>query len=218
MKAMVIKEANGDFILEDRPVPEPGAGQVRIQVEACGICHSDAFAKSGAYPGLQLTRVPGLEVAGKVHKLGEGVDNFAVGDSVGVGWHGGHCHKCNACRRGLFINCENGQVCGISYDGGYAEYMVAPWEAAARIPDQISSVDAGPLLCAGITTFNALRNSGARPGDTLGRVEPGAQVLELEEREAGPARVGPGARFAARSSHTFIFGSRASRIASPTRL
>lgn len=167
MKAMVIKEANGPFVLEERPVPEPGAGEVRIQVEACGICHSDAFVKFGGYPGLELPRVPGHEVAGKIDAVGEGVDNFAVGDRVGVGWHGGHCHKCEPCRRGLFINCENGRVCGISYDGGYAEYMVAPWEAVARIPDELSAAEAGPLLCAGITTYNALRNSGARPGDVV---------------------------------------------------
>jgi propanol-preferring alcohol dehydrogenase len=167
MKAMVVKQANGEFILEDLPIPEPGPGEVRIQVEACGICHSDAFVKFGAYPGLILPRVPGHEVAGKVDKLGDGVDNLAVGDRVGVGWHGGHCHKCHACRRGLFINCENAKVCGISYDGGYAEYMVAPWEAIAHIPDELSAVEAGPLLCAGITTYNALRNSGALPGDVV---------------------------------------------------
>ena len=167
MKAMVVKEANGDFVLEDLPVPEPGPGQVRIEVEACGICHSDAFVKSGAFPGLEMPRVPGHEVAGKVHALGEGVTDYAVGDRVGVGWHGGHCFKCRACRRGLFINCENAKICGISYDGGYAEYMVAPTEALARIPEELSAVEAGPLLCAGITTYNALRNSGARPGDVV---------------------------------------------------
>jgi D-arabinose 1-dehydrogenase-like Zn-dependent alcohol dehydrogenase len=167
MKTMVVKEANGNFELEERDIPEPGPGQVRIKVEACGVCHSDAFVKSGAFPGMQLPRVPGHEVAGVIDAVGEGVDRFAAGDRVGVGWHGGHCHQCDACRRGLFINCERGQICGVSYDGGYAEYMVCPWEAVARIPDELSSVDAGPLLCAGVTTYNALRNSGARPGDVV---------------------------------------------------
>ena len=167
MKAMVVREANGDFVLEDRPVPEPGPGEVRVKVEACGICHSDAFVKFGAYPGVELPRIPGHEVAGVIDSLGDGVDNFKVGDRVGVGWHGGHCHKCEPCRRGNFINCTNGKVCGISYDGGYAEYMVAPWEAIAQIPDELSPQEAAPLLCAGITTYNALRNSGARPGDVV---------------------------------------------------
>lgn len=167
MKAMVVREANGAFELEERDVPEPSPGEIRVKVEACGICHSDAFVKFAAFPGIELPRVPGHEVAGVVDALGEGVDSFEVGDRVGVGWHGGHCHKCDACRRGRFINCERGQICGISYDGGYAEYMTCPWEAAARIPDELSAVEAGPLLCAGITTYNALRNSGARPGDVV---------------------------------------------------
>lgn len=167
MRAMIVTEPNGPFTLTDLPIPEPGPGQVRIKVEACGICHSDAFVKTGGFPGLKLPRVPGHEVAGRIHKLGAGVTHLAVGDRVGVGWHGGHCHTCEACRRGHFIHCENAQVCGVSYDGGYAEYMVAPWEALARIPDELSAVDAGPLLCAGITTYNALRNSDARPGDLV---------------------------------------------------
>lgn len=167
MRAMVIKEPNGDFILEERPIPEPGPGQLRVKVEACGVCHSDAFVKYAAFPGLQLPRVPGHEVAGLVDALGAGVKDFKVGERIGVGWHGGHCFKCEACRRGQFINCANEQICGVTYDGGYQEYMVCPSEAAARIPDALSAVEAGPLLCAGITTFNALRNSGARPGDTV---------------------------------------------------
>ena len=167
MRAMVVREPNGPFVLEDRPAPEPGAGEVRIRVEACGVCHSDAFVKYGAFPGMDLPRVPGHEVAGTIDELGDGVDGFAVGERVGVGWHGGHCHACDACRRGLFINCANGRICGITYDGGYAEAMVAPWEALARIPDELSPAEAGPLLCAGVTTFNALRNSGARPGDVV---------------------------------------------------
>jgi D-arabinose 1-dehydrogenase-like Zn-dependent alcohol dehydrogenase len=131
------------------------------------MCHSDAFVKFGQFPGLELPRVTGHEVAGRVDALGEGVDNFEVGDRVGVGWHGGHCFKCDACRRGDWLNCANGKICGISYDGGYQEYMVCPWEAAARIPDALDAADAAPLLCAGITTFNSLRNSGARPGDVV---------------------------------------------------
>ena len=167
MKAMVVREAGGPFVLEERDIPEPGPGQVRIKVEACGICHSDAFVKFGQFPGLRFPRAPGHEVAGSVDALGEGVDSFEVGDRVGVGWHGGHCFKCNPCRRGDFLNCENEQICGISYDGGYQEYMVCPWEAVARIPDALAAVDAAPLLCAGITTYNALRHSGARPGDLV---------------------------------------------------
>jgi len=167
MKAVQVSRARGAFELVERAIPEPGARQVRIKVEACGICHSDAFVKSGAFPGLVLPRIPGHEIAGRVDAVGANVTAWRAGDRVGVGWHGGHCFECNACRRGLFINCENALVTGISFDGGYAEYVVAPVEAVAKIPEALSSVDAGPLLCAGITTYNALRNSGARPGDTV---------------------------------------------------
>jgi D-arabinose 1-dehydrogenase-like Zn-dependent alcohol dehydrogenase len=167
MKAMQVQEANGDFVLVDLPMPEPGAGEIRIKVEACGICHSDAFVKFGLFPGIEFPRVPGHEVAGVVDQVGDGVTAFKKGDRVGVGWHGGQCFQCDYCRRGDFINCDNGKICGISYDGGYQEYMVAPWEAAARIPDDMPAEEAGPLLCAGVTTFNSLRNSGARPGDTV---------------------------------------------------
>jgi len=167
MKAMVVREAGGPFELDEREIPEPGPGEIRIKIEACGICHSDAFVKFGRFPGLQLPRAPGHEVAGVVDELGEGVDHLSKGERVGVGWHGGHCYRCEACRRGDFINCKSQKICGISYDGGYQEYMVCPWEAAARIPDELSAVDAAPLLCAGITTFNSLRNSGARPGDVV---------------------------------------------------
>jgi D-arabinose 1-dehydrogenase-like Zn-dependent alcohol dehydrogenase len=167
MKTMVVREANGNFELEECDVPEPAAGEIRIKVEACGICHSDVFVKSGAFPGIELPRIPGHEVAGVVDEVGENVTGFAAGDRVGVGWHGGHCHRCEPCRRGRFINCERAKITGISFDGGYAEYMVCPWEAAARIPDELSAVEAGPLLCAGVTTYNALRNSGARPGDLV---------------------------------------------------
>ena len=164
---MIVREAGGPFILDEREIPEPEPGEIRIKVEACGICHSDAFVKFGQFPGLELPRAPGHEVAGVVDAVGEGVDAFAVGHRVGVGWHGGHCFKCNSCRRGDFINCESAKIAGISYDGGYQEYMVCPWEAAARVPDELSPAEAAPLLCAGITTYNALRNSGARPGDLV---------------------------------------------------
>ena len=167
MKAMVVREANGPFELEERESPQPGPGQLRIKVEACGMCHSDAFVKLGQFPGLELPRVTGHEAAGRVDALGEGVDNFEVGDRVGVGWHGGHCFKCEPCLRGDWLNCVSGKVCGISYDGGYQEYMVCPWEAVARVPEALDAADAAPLLCAGVTTFNSLRNSGARPGDVV---------------------------------------------------
>jgi len=167
MRAMQIEEPNGEFVLVEKPIPEPAAGEIRVKVEACGVCHSDAFVKYGAFPGIEFPRVPGHEVAGVVDALGAGVSAFKKGDRVGVGWHGGHCFQCEPCRRGDFLNCTSQKICGISYDGGYQEYMVAPWEAAARIPDELSFVDAGPLLCAGVTTFNSLRNAGARSGDTV---------------------------------------------------
>src|SRR5262249_25855545 len=128
---------------------------------------SDALVRSGGLPGMALPRVPGHEIAGKIDSVGPGVTMWRVGDRVGVGWHGGHCFECDACRRGLFINCERGKGTGISHDGGYADYVVVPSESVARIPDQLSAVDAGPLLCAGVTTYNSLRNSGARPGQTV---------------------------------------------------
>lgn len=167
MRAMQIQESGGAFEPVQLPVPEPGRGQVRVRVEACGICHSDVFVKSGAWPGLELPRVPGHEVVGRVDAVGGEVAGFQMGDRVGVGWHGGHCFHCNPCRSGDFIACENGQVAGISYDGGYAEYTVVPVEALARVPDELSSAAAAPLLCAGVTTFNALRHTGARPGDLV---------------------------------------------------
>ena len=167
MKAVQVSRAGGPFEVVERDIPEPARGQVRVKVEACGICHSDAFVKGGAFPGLTLPRVPGHEIAGRVDAIGPEVTTFAPGDRVGVGWHGGHCFQCDACRRGLFINCEKEKITGISHDGGYAEYAVVPAESVARLPEGLDAVNAGPLLCAGITTFNALRNSGARPGDTV---------------------------------------------------
>jgi D-arabinose 1-dehydrogenase-like Zn-dependent alcohol dehydrogenase len=167
MRAVQVSRANGPFELIEREVPEPGPGHVRIQVEACGICHSDALVKGGAYPGLKLPRIPGHEIAGRVDKVGSDVVEWKKGDRVGVGWHGGHDFVCNACRKGLFINCEKAKVTGISHDGGYAEYVVVPHEAVARIPDDIDATEAAPLLCAGVTTFNSLRNSGVQPGATV---------------------------------------------------
>lgn len=167
MKAMQVSKAGGPFELVLRDIPEPGRGEVRVKVEACGICHSDAFVKHGAFPGLVLPRIPGHEIAGRVDAVGAEVTAFAPGERVGVGWHGGHCFQCEACRRGLFINCVNEKITGITHDGGYAEYAVVPAESVARIPEGLDAAAAGPLLCAGITTYNSLRNSGARPGDTV---------------------------------------------------
>jgi alcohol dehydrogenase/propanol-preferring alcohol dehydrogenase len=166
MKAVEVREPKGPLELVERDVPAPGRGQVLIKVQACGICHSDVFAKEGLWPGLKYPRVPGHEIAGLIDTAGPGVDDWRPGQRVGVGWHGGHCGRCERCRRGDFITCERLLVPGLSYDGGYAEYMVAPVEALARVPDDLSDAEAAPpLLCAGITTFNALRNSGAGPGD-----------------------------------------------------
>lgn len=167
MKAAQIQEKGGDFILVDIDKPTPKKGEILIKVEACGICHSDAFVKEGAFPGIEYPRTPGHEVVGMVEKVGADVDKWKVGQRVGIGWHGGHCFECEQCRRGDFINCENAKISGISYDGGYAEYMTAPQEAIAAIPEELSSAEAAPLLCAGITVFNALRNSGIKPGDVV---------------------------------------------------
>jgi D-arabinose 1-dehydrogenase-like Zn-dependent alcohol dehydrogenase len=167
MRVVQVPRPGGDFELVQREVPEPGSGTVRVKVQACGVCHSDVFAKEGTFPDTQYPRVPGHEVAGVIDRVGAGVEEWKVGQRVGIGWHGGYCFHCNACRHGDFINCSNMKICGISYDGGYADYMIAPVTALALIPDEISAVDAAPLMCAGITTFNALRNSGARPGDVV---------------------------------------------------
>lgn len=166
MRAVQVSKANSPFELVEREIPAPGPGQIRIKVEACGMCHSDGFVRA-APPMIQLPRVPGHEIAGRVDVVGPGVTAWQAGDRVGVGWHGGHCFQCGACRRGLFINCEKAKVTGGTHDGGYAEYAVVPAESAARIPGELTAVEAGPLLCAGVTTYNALRNSGARPGDTV---------------------------------------------------
>jgi len=167
MKVALIPKAGADFQIVDREIPQPGPQQVRIKVQACGVCHSDMFTKEGLWPGLEYPRVPGHEVAGIVDEVGAGVSEWKKGQRAGVGWHGGHDGTCLYCRRGDFGNCQNMKVAGISYDGGYQEYMVAPVEALTAIPEGLSDVDAAPLLCAGITTYNALRHSGALPGDLV---------------------------------------------------
>jgi D-arabinose 1-dehydrogenase-like Zn-dependent alcohol dehydrogenase len=167
MKAVQVTKGGGPLELVERDVPEPPEGHVLVKVQACGICHSDSLTKDGLWPGLQFPRVPGHEIAGVIEKTGAGVEGWEVGQRIGVGWHGGHCGHCESCRHGDFVLCKNAQVPGISYDGGYADYMIAPQEALARMPDDLSDVDAAPLLCAGITTFNALRKSGARAGDVV---------------------------------------------------
>jgi D-arabinose 1-dehydrogenase-like Zn-dependent alcohol dehydrogenase len=167
MKAVQVSKPGGDFELVERPIPQPARAQVRIKVEACGICHSDALVKEGHWPGIQYPRVPGHEIAGRIDAIGEGVTLWKPGQRVGVGWHGGHCFECDPCRRGDFVNCQKEKITAISFDGGYAEYVVVPAEAVAAMPDDLPSDQAGPLLCAGITVFNALRNSGARAGDLV---------------------------------------------------
>jgi D-arabinose 1-dehydrogenase-like Zn-dependent alcohol dehydrogenase len=167
MKAAQIPKPGADFRIVEREIPQPGAGEVRIKVQACGVCHSDMFTKEGAWPGIQYPRVPGHEVAGIIDEVGAGVSEWKKGRRVGVGWHGGQDGTCLQCRRGDFRNCLNLKIPGISYDGGYQQYMVAPVEALAAIPEALSDTEAAPLLCAGITTFNALRHSGAMPGDLV---------------------------------------------------
>jgi D-arabinose 1-dehydrogenase-like Zn-dependent alcohol dehydrogenase len=167
MKAVQVSNPGGDFQIVEREIPEPGPGHVRIKVQACGVCHSDVLTKEGAWPGIQYPRVPGHEVAGIIDKVGADVSEWKKGQRVGVGWHGGHDGTCLSCRRGDFSNCQNIKIAGISYDGGYQQYMVAPIQALAALPESLSDVDAAPLLCAGITTFNALRHSGALPSDLV---------------------------------------------------
>lgn len=166
-RSMQVPAAGGAFQLVNREFPDPGPGHVRIRVQACGVCHSDSLTKEGRWPGIQFPRTPGHEVAGILDAVGPDVPVFKVGQRVGLGWHGGHCNYCTPCRRGDFILCENQPISGINYDGGYADYVIAPANAIALIPDDLKDADAAPLLCAGVTTFNALRNSGARVGDTV---------------------------------------------------
>jgi len=167
MKVAQIATRGGGFQIVEREIPKPGPGQVRIKVQACGVCHSDELTKEGLWPGIEYPRVPGHEVVGVIEELGAGVSEWKKGQRVGVGWHGGQDNTCPECRRGDFANCRNVKVAGISYDGGYQQYMVAPVEALAAVPDGLSDAEAAPLLCAGITTFNALRRSGAMPPDLV---------------------------------------------------
>jgi D-arabinose 1-dehydrogenase-like Zn-dependent alcohol dehydrogenase len=167
MKVVQVPKAGAGFEIVEREIPQPGAGQVRVRVQACGVCHSDVLTKEGLWPGLVYPRVPGHEVAGVIDEVGSGVTAWKKGERVGVGWHGGQDGSCLACRRGDFANCANVKVAGISYDGGYGEYMLAPVEALAHMPESLDAAEAGPLMCAGITTFNALRHSGAMPSDLV---------------------------------------------------
>jgi D-arabinose 1-dehydrogenase-like Zn-dependent alcohol dehydrogenase len=167
MKAVQVSKPGGDFEIVDRKTPEPGRGEVRVKVEACGLCHSDVLVKEGHFPGISYPRIPGHEIAGRVDAVGADVKLWKPGQRVGVGWHGGHCFICDQCRSGDFILCRNEKITAIHFDGGYAEYMIAPQEALAAIPDGLSAADAAPLMCAGITVFNSLRNAGARAGDLV---------------------------------------------------
>jgi D-arabinose 1-dehydrogenase-like Zn-dependent alcohol dehydrogenase len=167
MKVAQVPKAGADFQLVEREIPEPAAGQVRVRVLACGVCHSDALTKNGQFPGLTFPRVPGHEIAGVIDATGDGVTTWKKGERVGIGWHGGQDGTCPACRRGDFANCPNAPVCGLSFDGGYAEYVVAPVAAVARMPESLDPAEAAPLMCAGVTTFNSLRRSGALAGDLV---------------------------------------------------
>jgi D-arabinose 1-dehydrogenase-like Zn-dependent alcohol dehydrogenase len=167
MKVAQVLKPGTDFQIVERDIPNPQPGHVRIKVQACGVCHSDVLTKDGLWPGLQYPRVPGHEVAGVIDELGAGVSAWKKGQRVGVGWHGGHDNTCRECRRGDFRNCQNRKIAGISYDGGYQQYMIAPVEALVAIPEGLKDVEAAPLLCAGITTYDALRHSGALPGDLV---------------------------------------------------
>src|SRR5829696_1108076 len=167
MKVAQISKPGGDWELVDREIPEPGSGQVRVKVDACGVCHSEALVKEGLWPGLQYPRVPGHEIAGRIDALGDNVTAWQQGQRVGVGWHGFHCFLCEPCRRGDFAMCIKRRVTGIDFDGGYAEHMIAPALALAAIPDEVPAEEAGPFMCAGVTVYNALRNSGARAGDVV---------------------------------------------------
>ncbi len=167
MTAVQVSKAGGDFEVVERNIPEPGPGQVRVKVEACGICHSDVLVKEGLWPGIQYPRVPGHEIAGRIDAIGAGVTEWKGGQQVGVGWHGGHCFVCEQCRRGDFAMCARRKITGIDLDGGYAEYMIARAESLAAVPDNLPPEEVGPFMCAGVTVFNALLNSGARAGDLV---------------------------------------------------
>ena len=167
MKAVQVSRPGGNFEVVERPIPEPGRFHVRIKVEACGVCHSDVLVKEGSFPGLQYPRVPGHEIAGRIDSVGPDVTQWKPGQRVGVGWHGGHCFKCDPCRRGNFILCQFEKITAVSFDGGYAEYVVVPAEAVAAMPDDLSADEGAPLMCAGITVYNSLRNAAARAGDLV---------------------------------------------------
>lgn len=167
MRVVQVTRPKGSFEIVERPIPEPTAGTVRIKVHACGICHSDALVKEGLFPGIQYPRVPGHEVSGVIDAVGPGALGWEPGQRVGIGWNGGYCGYCDHCRRGDFFACVRGQITGLSYDGGYGEYMIAPASAVARMPPELPAGETAPLMCAGLTTFNALRNSGARPGEVV---------------------------------------------------
>ena len=167
MKVAQISKAHGSFEIVERAIPQPGPGHVRIKVEACGICHSDELVKHAVFPWIQLPRVPGHEISGRIDAVGTGVTQWKSGQRVGVGWHGGHCFVCEWCRRGDFVLCQNGKITGIHYDGGYADYTVVPADAVAAMPDGLTAEEAAPLLCAGITVFNAMRNAGTRAGELV---------------------------------------------------
>jgi NADPH2:quinone reductase len=167
MWAVVVVEPGAAFEVVEHEIPQPAPDEVRVAVDACGICHSDSYVKEGGFPGIEYPRIPGHEIAGRVDAVGEDVTGWSEGDRVGAGWHGGHCFTCDPCRHGQFLQCEDGEITGLTFDGGYAEYATVPAEALARVPESLDAVDAAPLLCAGVTTFNALRNSGARPGDLV---------------------------------------------------
>lgn len=167
MRAVQVSKAHGPFEMVEREIPQPGPRQVRVKVQACGLCHSDSLTKEGLWPGITFPRVPGHEVAGVIDAVGPDVPQWKAGQRVGIGWLGFYCGYCESCRRGSFVTCANQRITGITLDGGYAEYVLAPYEGLASIPDEISPVEAGPLMCAGVTTFNSLRNSGARGGDTV---------------------------------------------------
>src|SRR6476660_10126078 len=174
MRSVQVSKPKGPLEIVEKDTPQPGARQVRIKVQACGVCHSDSFTKEGLFPCIQYPRVPGHEIAGVIDAVGKGIaaattntNNWKEGQRVAVGWHGGHCGHCESCRRGDFVTCQYAQVPGISYDGGYADYVITPTVALASIPDRLSATETAPLMCAGITTYNALRNSGARVGDVV---------------------------------------------------
>ena len=213
MRVAQVTRPDGPFEIVERPVAEPGAGEVRVQVQACGVCHSDAYTKQAMFPGIALPRVPGHEVIGRIDALGDGVQGWAVGDRVGVGWHGGQCGQCDNCRRGDFFACQVfHRITGITADGGYGEYMLAPQSALARVPDGLSAEEAAPLMCAGVTTFNSLRNSGARPGDLVAVLGLGGlghlavqYAARMGFRVVGIARGGDKAAFAAQlGAHHYI--------------